>query len=518
MKSTRWLGLSLAMELVFLCGCGNNGGSISTKVPLVVSYSAGTSVYTKGVAITPDNPKISSGTATGYSILPALPAGLALNSTTGVVSGTPTVVTATASYTVTALGPNGSSTVPLTITVNDQPPTALTYAAGTATYTVSVPITPNSPANTGGAIISYTVSPRLPAGLNFSKATGIISGNPTAIASAAEYTVTASNTGGSTTGSVTIAVKTVQGPSDVAAPAGLVYHPGSAIYTIGVRIPENAPTSTGGPPLTYKLPDGTPVPAYTIYPPLPAGLNLSGYPVTLADNASGVISGIPQSASSTKTYTVTARNISGSTTATLDITVNAAGVSPSGLAYTFPAPVYVSGVQITDDLPITSSPGITYSVTPDLPTGLSIDPNSGKVSGTPAAVPSPITPPPPSTATYTVTATNEAGNSITAPLTITIFNSPQAVPNMAQKITPLETTGASYQFLDTGMVVTDSLDPRIPPKEWLAGQAVSTSISPDGNTLVVLTSGFNRVYQGPFPLFDPLYSSEYIFIFDISNH
>jgi DNA-binding beta-propeller fold protein YncE len=518
MKSTRWLGLSLAMVLAFLCGCGNNGGSTSTKVPLVVSYSDGTTVYTKGVAITPDSPKISSGTVTGYSILPALPAGLALNSTTGVVSGTPTAVTATATYTVTALGRDGNSTVPLTITVNDQPPTALTYAAGTATYTVSVPITPNSPGNTGGTVISYSVSPTLPAGLNFSKTTGIISGNPTAAASAAKYTVTASNTGGSTTGFVTIAVNIAQGPSDVAAPAGLVYHPGSAIYTVGVRIPENAPTSTGGPPLTYKLPDGTPVPAYTISPPLPAGLTLSGYPVTLADNATGVIRGIPQAASSTQTYTVTARNISGSTTATLEITVNVAGVSPSGLAYMFPAPVFVAGVQITNDSPITKIPGATYSVSPDLPAGLSMDPNSGTVSGTPAAVPSPIDPPPPSTSTYTVTATDAAGNSTTAPLTITIFNAPQAIPNMAQSITPLETSGATYQFLDTGMVVTDSLDPRVAPKEWLAGQAVSTSISPDGNTLLVLTSGFNRIYQGPFPLFDPLYSSEYVFIFDISNH
>jgi len=58
----------------------------------------------------------------------------------------------------------------------------------------------------------------------------------------------------------------------------------------------------------------------------------------------------------------------------------------------------------------------------------------------------------------------------------------------------------------------------MPPVEWLAGQAVSNAVSPDGNTLLVLTSGFNRVYQGPFPLFDPLLSNEYVFIYDITNH
>lgn len=517
MKSTHWLGLSLATIMVLLCGCGNHGGS--PKAPAVLSYSAGTAVFTKGVGITPDAPSMSGGTvASYYSIAPALPAGLALSSNTGVVSGTPTAVIAMTTYTVSAYSPSGGVTATLTITVNDHAPTALTYATEIVTYTVGVPITPNSPANGGGKVISYSVSPALPVGLNFSTTNGIISGAPTAAVPTTSYTITATNTGGSTTVSVHITVKVAQGPSQLAAPAGLAYHPASAIYTVGVRIPENAPTSTGGAPLSYKLPDGTPVPAYSVSPPLPAGLFISGAPVTLADNATGVISGIPQAASVTTTYTVTARNPFGSTTAILDITINNAGASPSGLAYTFPAPVFVAGLEITNDSPVTNPAGLTYSVSPELPAGLSMDTNSGTVSGTPAVVPSTINPPPPSTATYTVTATDASGNSTTAPLTITIFNSPQAVPNMAQSITPLETFGSSFQFLDTGMVVTDTLDPRIAPKEWLAGQAVSTSISPDGNTLLVLTSGFNRVYQGPFPLFDPLYSSEYVFIFDISTH
>ena len=42
-------------------------------------------------------------------------------------------------------------------------------------------------------------------------------------------------------------------------------------------------------------------------------------------------------------------------------------------------------------------------------------------------------------------------------------------------------------------------------------------MSPDGNTLLVLTSGYNRVFQGPFPLFDPLFSSEYVFIYNIQS-
>jgi len=505
MRSTRWLGSFLVFLSVLLSGCGHNG----SNAPTSLSYTTPTAVYTKGVAVTADSPTSSGGAVIGYSVSPALPAGLSLNASTGVVSGTPTVVTATASYTVTASGASGSITTVLSVTVNDQPPSALSYAIGSAAYTIGMPITANDPTNSGGSVASYSVSPAVPAGLSLSTITGIISGDPTAVTAAANYTVTATNSGGSTTATLTIAVNAVPVPTSPAAPAGLVYSPGNAVYTVGVPIPENVPTSTGGAPLSYS-----------VSPALPAGLRMSATPITLGDAASGILSGTPTAATATATYTVTAHNASGSTTATLAITVNPADASPAGLAYSAPAPVYAVEVPITPDVPSTGATGATptsYSVSPDLPAGLSLNSVSGIVTGTPSAVPSTIVPPPPSTATYTVTASTLAG-STTAPLTITIYNAPQVVPNMSQSLMPLATTGSSFQFLDTGMVVSDTINPQVLPVEWMAGQAVSTAVSPDGNTLLVLTSGYNRVFQGPFPLFDPLYSSEYIFIFDITNH
>ena len=502
------LGIVLTFTALtaFVCGCGNNG---SGNAPSSLSYSAGTAVFTKGVAIAPDNPTSSGGTATSYSVSPALPAGLSLNSGTGIVSGTPSTVTAQASYTVTAYGAGGSTTTILSITVNDQPPSAFSYAIGSAAYTIGMPITANDPTNSGGSVISYSVSPAIPAGLSLSTTTGIISGDPTALTAAANYTVTATNSGGSATATLNIAVNAVSVPTNPGAPAGLVYSPGNAVYTVGVPIPENVPTSTGGAPLSYS-----------VSPALPAGLRMSVLPVAFGDAATGIISGTPTAATATATYTVTAVDAAGSTTATLAITVNAADTSPAGLAYSAPAPVFAVEVPITPDVPSTSATGATptsYSVSPDLPAGLSLNSVSGVVTGAPSAVPSTIVPPPPSTATYTVTASTLTG-STTAPLTITIYNAPQAVPNMSQSLTPLATTGSSFQFLDTGMVVSDTINPQVLPVEWMAGQAVSTAVSPDGNTLLVLTSGYNRVFQGAFPIFDPLYSSEYIFIFDITNH
>jgi DNA-binding beta-propeller fold protein YncE len=503
----RDFGFSLAAVLILLCGCGQGGGSGPATITL--DYTQLTAVFVKGVAVTADTPATSGGVVYGYSISPPLPAGLILNASTGVISGTPTVVVAYATYVVTAYGSGSSATASLSITVNDQKPAALSYATNTAAYIVDSPITENFPANMGGTVISYSVLPALPSGLNLSTTTGIISGDPTAVTAAASYTVTATNSGGNATSTLMIAVNAVPVPSSPAAPADLVYNLGTAVYTVGVPIPENVPTSTGGAPLSYG-----------VSPALPAGLRMSAAPITLGDAATGILSGTPTAATATATYTVTAYNASGSSSATLAITVNAADASPAGLAYSAPAPVYAVGMPITPDIPSISATGATptsYSVSPDLPTGLSLNSVSGIVSGTPMAVPSAIVPPPPSTATYTVTASTSAG-STTAPLTITIYNAPQAVPNMSQSLTPLATTGSSFQFLDTGMVVTDTINPSVLPVEWLAGQAVSTAVSPDGNTLLVLTSGYNRVFQGAFPIFDPLYSSEYIFIFDITNH
>src|SRR5207302_3761512 len=99
-----------------------------------------------------------------YGVSPALPAGLSLNTSTGVITGTPTAVKATAGYTVTATNTGGSTTATVTITVNDVAPSALTYSTNPATYTKGTAIAANSPTSTGGAVISYGVSPALPAG------------------------------------------------------------------------------------------------------------------------------------------------------------------------------------------------------------------------------------------------------------------------------------------------------------------------------------------------------------------
>ena len=55
-------------------------------------------------------------------------------------------------------------------------------------------------------MVSYAVSPALPTGFTLNTSTGVISGTPRALSAAANHTITATNTGGSTTSTMNISV------------------------------------------------------------------------------------------------------------------------------------------------------------------------------------------------------------------------------------------------------------------------------------------------------------------------
>jgi uncharacterized repeat protein (TIGR01451 family)/gliding motility-associated-like protein len=88
--------------------------------------------YISTSAITPLSPTIT-GTPTGYSVSPALPAGLSIDASTGVISGSPTITTATNTYVVTAT--NGSNTTLFGIVISVHIPTTY-YAKATGDWNV----------------------------------------------------------------------------------------------------------------------------------------------------------------------------------------------------------------------------------------------------------------------------------------------------------------------------------------------------------------------------------------------
>ncbi|WP_143822349.1 NHL domain-containing protein [Mucilaginibacter pedocola] len=106
-----------------------------------------------------DNQLIRKIAISGFTITPALPAGLVFDSATGTISGTPVTAQAATSYQVTGYGPTGSSTTTLSIAINNPTvvkplPPAVSYAS--QTYTKNVGISPLTPSNPGGAVPAST--------------------------------------------------------------------------------------------------------------------------------------------------------------------------------------------------------------------------------------------------------------------------------------------------------------------------------------------------------------------------
>ena len=415
-----------------------SGVSAEQSAPSGLTYSVNPAIYAVGTAIPGNTPSSSGGAVVTYSVSPVLPAGLSLDSSTGVISGTPTTVTPATAYVVTATNAEGSATAGLSITVNTEmiPPGGLTYSVNPAVYTVGAAISSNTPSSSGGAVVTYSISPALPTGLSLNTSTGVISGTPTTVTPATAYVVTATNVAGRATAGLSITVNT-----EVTTPSGLTYSVNPAVYTVGTAISSNTPSSSSGAVVTYS-----------VSPALPPGLSLN--------TSTGVISGMPTTVTPATAYVVMASNVAGSATAGLSITVNTGVIPPSGLAYSINPAVYTVGAAISTNTPSSSGGAVTtYSVSPALPAGLSLNTSTGVISGTPTTVT-------PATA-YVVTATNVAGNA-TAGLSITVNTGVISPSGLTYSVNPAVYTAGTPISTNTpssngGAVATYSVSPTLPP-------------------------------------------------------
>ena len=369
----------------------------------------------------------SGGASTDWSISPDLPAGLSVDSNTGTISGTPTAATASTSYTVTATNATGSDTATLTIVVRGAP--SISAIRSTVNAVKGMAIVSVTFTNSGGASTDWSISPDLPTGLSVDSNTGTISGTPTAATASTSYTVTATNSAGSATAEVTIAVT-----EPLAAPS-----------ITASRSTVNAVRETAITAVTFTNSGGAST-DWSINPGLPAGLSI--------DSNTGEISGTPTAATASTSYTVTARNSTGSATATLTIVVRGAP-SISAIRSTVNA---MRGTAITE-VTFSNSGGAStdWSISPGLPAGLSIDSNTGEISGTPTAVAA--------SRNYTVTARNSAGND-TATLTIAVTE-PLAAPSItASRSTVNAVNGAAITavtFSNSGGASNNwSINPALP--------------------------------------------------------
>jgi PQQ-like domain/Putative Ig domain len=442
------IALGVVFAITAACGGGSNSGPASSGTPPSALSYPSPQTYTVGAAITPLSPTVT-GTVASYAIAPDLPDGLQINPTTGQITGTPTTVAAAAMTVVTALNSAGSTTFDLSITIVPPAPSALSYPSPQI-FVIGLPITALNP-KVSGTVTQYSVAPALPAGLVLDAASGQISGTPAALAAAGNYTVTATNSGGSTSFSLSIAVV-------IAAPSGLSY-PSPQNYIQGTPIVPLSPTVTGS------------VTGYAATPALPAGLSINP--------STGVISGTPTAVTAQGNYQITASNSSGS--ATFPLSLSVAVPPPSALSYASPQ-TYIAGKAIAPLNPTVSGIVTSYSVNPALPSGLTLDALSGQIAGTPnTAAPA---------ASYTITAANGSGAasfnlSITvqiAPPSALTYHSPQTF-HAGVAITPLfpRVTGsvAGYSVLPAlpGGLSLNSLTGQITGTPTVAAPAAVYTVS-----------------------------------------
>lgn len=429
----------------------NTGGNAAAAITITITsnlpfitYTAAPFAFTKGTLIATQTPTNAGAAITGCSSSPALPAGLSLAATTCAISGTPTVLSAAANYTITATGASGSSTDLVNIAVNDVAPN-LTFAGSPYTFTKGTAITAVTPANTGGTVITCTSSPTLPAGLNLSSTCGI-TGTPTAVASTAAYTITGTNSGGTSVKSITITVNDVL-PVLTYAGSPYTWSNGSSIGII-------TPTNTGGS-----------VTSCTTIPALPAGITLS---------SGCVLTGTPTTPQSAANYNINATNSAGTATVTINITVNniLPAITYSGSPYTF-----TKGTAITTQTPTNTGAAITScNSAPALPAGLTLAATTCALSGTPTVIAT--------AATYTITATNASGSG-TATISITVND---VAPNLAYAGSPFTFAKGTAITAVTptntgGTVVSCVSSPTLP-----TGLALSATCGISGTPTAVVTA------------------------------
>ncbi len=89
-----------------------------------------------------------------------------------------------------------------------------------------------------------------------------------------------------------------------------------------------------------------------------------------------------------------------------------------------------------------------------------------------------------------------------------------AAPAWAEELTP---TGQALTPAAAPGAIFQPLNPDLPDDPaFTAGQAAAVALSPDGRTLLILTSGFNRTF-GPNGEIIPGRSNEYVFVWDVSG-
>ena len=340
-----------------------------------------------------------------YTMTPDLPAGLSFDAVARTISGTPTEPQEAKEYTYTATDDDGdTATLTFTIKVEeDLEPTFGEEAIGPQAYTENTDIgTVTLPeATSGDGELSYTLTPDLPAGLNFDVGARTITGTPTEPFDETEYTYKVADEDGDTE-ELTFTIAIANNPPSFGSDSvqAQAYTENTEIDTITL------PAASGG--------DDTLT--YTLTPEPPDGLSF--------DAAARTITGTPSEPQDATGYTYKVTDGDGETTE-LTFTIAIANNPPSFGQEAVDSQVYTENTDVgTVNLPAATGGdgGLSYTLTPEPPDGLSFDAAARTITGTPAE---------PQDATgYTYKATDGDGETAELTFTIVIANNP---PSFSQE-------------------------------------------------------------------------------------
>ena len=399
--------------LLFLGGCAQNdlpeeeqntisgpGVDESLLAPSNFFYSLPTAIYFKDVQINPNLPNVEGDSNNiVYSINPALPIGLSLNSSSGVISGTPTDLQERTNYTISVRNDYGLVSYTISIKISTPPPSNLSYNLSDEVYFRNINIGSFTPL-VEGEVVYYSIDPSLPQGLEFNTENGTISGTPSSLLDRRSFSIKAHNDSGFAEHQFFLNIIDV-------APSNLVYDLVDATYNVNEQIISNGPSSSGGA-----------IDLYVIDPvELPPGL--------FFNSNNGSIEGVPLFESpNPSSYTITAFNTGGNTSTQISIRVlDKAPPIPNYdnqvINYTkdegiIPNTVECSGLRYDPEICPDGRP-TSFQVSPALPSGLFLDPNNGTIYGQPDTLIE--------VQSYTITASNSGGSKQTI-LQIAVIDRP----------------------------------------------------------------------------------------------
>ncbi len=351
-------------------GSNGNTAAATNTAPTITQPSNTTAAV--GVAFT--DQIVATGTPAVKFSLGTHPDGMTVNSTTGLISWTPTTSeTGVQNVTVKATNSAGNASASFTITVPAVKAPTITQPANT-TAVVGVTFTDQIVA-TGTPAPTFTLAAG-PTGMTIDNKSGLISWTPT-VAQVGTQTVkvTATNVAGSSTKSFTV---TVPNTSPV------LTQPADTTAIVGQAFTDQI-VATGKPAPSFALTSA------------PNGMTIDG--------VTGLIAWTPTATEyGTFTVTVAATNPSGTSSKTFHVAVpNPAPVftSSATLPQAFDGAAYTATISATATV-APGSPAPTFSIVSG-PTGLTIDPVTGVINWTPIAAQNGVQ-------TVVVKATNFAGS------------------------------------------------------------------------------------------------------------